>query len=112
MCVEPRPSHPQKGEFKDIYGLNVAVVPPNRPDQRKDSSDVVFSREKGKWDAVVKEIKSYNRRGRPILVGTSCACREDSPHCRGPAAVRGGVLRGGVPGLGLGTGGGAFPFSS
>ena len=61
----------EKGEFKDIYGLNVAVVPPNRPDARKDASDVVFAKSKGKWDAVVKEIKSYNRRGRPILVGVT-----------------------------------------
>jgi preprotein translocase subunit SecA len=61
----------EKGEFKDIYGLDVAVVPTNRPDIRQDSVDVVFATEAAKWKNVVREIRSYHRRGRPVLVGTT-----------------------------------------
>lgn len=67
----------EKGEFKDIYSLDVAVVPPNRPDQRIDSVDVVFGTQAGKWKNVVREIKSYNRRGRPILVGVDCIVNDN-----------------------------------
>lgn len=58
-------------EFKDIYGLEVVVVPPNRQVLRVDNDDVVFAREEGKWKAVVTEVKRMNKEGRPVLVGTT-----------------------------------------
>ena len=58
-------------EFKDIYGLDVTVVPPNRIIQRDDFDDVVFARLSGKWNAVVTEVKRMNKKGRPVLVGTT-----------------------------------------
>jgi len=60
----------EEREFRDIYGLDVVVVPTNRPMVRKDSSDIVFKSEKAKFEAVVDEIIAEHQKGRPILVGT------------------------------------------
>jgi preprotein translocase subunit SecA len=60
----------EEREFRDIYGLDVVVVPTNRPMIRKDFSDIVYKSEKAKFDAVVNEIIEEHRKGRPVLVGT------------------------------------------
>ncbi|HET9028929.1 MAG TPA: preprotein translocase subunit SecA [Candidatus Aquilonibacter sp.] len=60
----------EEREFRDIYGLDVVVVPTNRPMARKDSSDIVYKSEKAKFDAVVSEIIEEHKKGRPVLVGT------------------------------------------
>ena len=60
----------EEEEFGEIYELDVAVVPTNRPLARIDYADVVFRTEKEKWDAVVDEIRDCNERGQPALVGT------------------------------------------
>jgi preprotein translocase subunit SecA len=57
-------------EFHKIYKLDVSVVPTNRPIQRKDSDDVVYKNERGKFRAVVDEIVDCYQRGQPVLVGT------------------------------------------
>jgi len=57
-------------EFTKIYGLEVVVIPTNKPMIRADHPDVVFKTEKGKFDAVVKEIQELYAQGRPVLVGT------------------------------------------
>jgi preprotein translocase subunit SecA len=57
-------------EFHKIYDLEVVAVPTNRPMIRDDYADLVFSSQKGKWDAVVDEIVEEHERGRPVLVGT------------------------------------------
>ncbi|HVT07116.1 MAG TPA: DEAD/DEAH box helicase, partial [Polyangia bacterium] len=57
-------------EFHKIYKLDVNVVPTNRPIQRKDSHDVVYKNERGKFRAVVDEIEDCYKRGQPVLVGT------------------------------------------
>jgi len=57
-------------EFKKIYDLDVAVIPTNKPLQRKDHPDKVYKTEKEKFDAIAEEIKEYSAKGRPILVGT------------------------------------------
>ena len=46
-------------------------VPTNMPVQREDANDVVFSAIKGKWAAVLAEIKRMHKTGRPVLVGTT-----------------------------------------
>ncbi|GMH40256.1 hypothetical protein BSKO_08160 [Bryopsis sp. KO-2023] len=58
-------------EFQNIYDLNVSVVPTNKTSLRQDNPDVVFRVEGGKWAAVVTEIKRMNKKGRPVLVGTT-----------------------------------------
>ncbi len=60
----------EEREFRDIYGLDVVVVPTNMPMVRKDNSDIVYKSEKAKFDAVVDEIIEEHKKGRPVLVGT------------------------------------------
>ena len=60
----------EEREFRDIYGLDVVVVPTNMPMGRRDSSDIVFKSEKAKFEAVVAEIIEEYNKGRPVLVGT------------------------------------------
>jgi preprotein translocase subunit SecA len=57
-------------EFSKIYGLDVTVVPTNRPVVRRDLSDRIYSSERGKLQAVVSEIKNLHEKGQPVLVGT------------------------------------------
>ncbi|HZY97082.1 MAG TPA: preprotein translocase subunit SecA [Candidatus Cybelea sp.] len=60
----------EEREFRDIYGLDVVVVPTNMPMIRKDNSDIVYKSEKAKFDQVVSEIIEEHQKGRPVLVGT------------------------------------------
>ncbi|HEU4401457.1 MAG TPA: preprotein translocase subunit SecA [Candidatus Polarisedimenticolia bacterium] len=57
-------------EFDKIYGLEVMVVPPNRPLVRIENPDVVYRTEGEKFTAVVEEIEDLHRKGQPVLVGT------------------------------------------
>ena len=58
-------------EFQSIYGLEVTVIPTNRPTQRKDHPDQVFLNRTGKFNAVLEDIKDCASRGQPVLVGTT-----------------------------------------
>jgi len=60
----------EEREFRDIYGLDVVVIPTNKPMIRKDQSDIVYKTEKAKFGAVVDEIIAEHQKGRPVLVGT------------------------------------------
>src|SRR6202167_1599764 len=57
-------------EFKEIYGLDVVVIPTNQPMIRIDNHDVVYKTEDEKFDAVIEEIIDCHERGQPVLVGT------------------------------------------
>lgn len=57
-------------EFAHVYGLDVVVIPTNKPLIRYEYPDVIYRTEKEKWKAVVEEIKKEHQKGRPILVGT------------------------------------------
>ncbi|MGA7871535.1 MAG: hypothetical protein WCA22_11620, partial [Candidatus Binatus sp.] len=57
-------------EFKEIYGLEVVVIPTNMPMIRIDNHDVVYKTEDEKFDAVIEEISDCHERGQPVLVGT------------------------------------------
>jgi preprotein translocase subunit SecA len=61
----------EAGEFWDIYKLDVVVIPTNRPVIRADREDLVYKTKREKYNAVIDEIISLNRQGRPILVGTT-----------------------------------------
>ncbi len=65
-------------EFKEIYGLDVVVIPTHKPMRRKDHPDLVYKTKKEKWQAVINIIKQEHAKGRPILVGTVSI--EDSEH--------------------------------
>ncbi|WP_457636068.1 preprotein translocase subunit SecA [Persephonella sp.] len=58
-------------EFKEIYGLDVLVIPTNKPVIRKDFPDLVYKTKKEKFEAALKEIEELHKLGRPILVGTA-----------------------------------------
>ncbi|HEV2115070.1 MAG TPA: preprotein translocase subunit SecA [Terriglobales bacterium] len=58
-------------EFEKIYGLNVIVIPTNRPLLRKENSDVVYRTTREKYFAAADEIQKLNANGQPILVGTT-----------------------------------------
>ncbi|MBI3017043.1 MAG: preprotein translocase subunit SecA [Deltaproteobacteria bacterium] len=57
-------------EFKKIYNLDVAVIPTNKPMIRTDHADVIYKTEKGKFHAVIDEIKALYEKKIPVLVGT------------------------------------------
>lgn len=60
----------EEEELRKIYGLDVYVIPTNRPMQRQDLPDVVYKSEEGKYRAVVEEIVNRHKTGQPVLVGT------------------------------------------
>ena len=60
----------EENEFREIYGLDVIVIPTHKPIARKDNADLVFSTEMGKFKAVADEIARVNEIGQPVLVGT------------------------------------------
>ncbi len=57
-------------EFAKIYNLDVIVIPTNRPMIRIDHSDMIYKTEKGKFEAVIRDIEDCHKRGQPVLVGT------------------------------------------
>jgi preprotein translocase subunit SecA len=61
----------EAGELWDIYELDVVVIPTNRPIQRKDDNDLVYKTKREKLNAVIEEITDLNKKGRPVLVGTT-----------------------------------------
>ncbi|MBX7124800.1 MAG: preprotein translocase subunit SecA [Cyclobacteriaceae bacterium] len=61
----------EAGEFWDIYKLDVVVIPTNKPAVRKDIDDLVFKTIREKFNAVVEEIVTLTKEGRPVLVGTT-----------------------------------------
>ncbi len=60
----------EENEFREIYGLDVIVIPTHEPIARIDNADVVYKTEKGKFKAIVDEIVERHEKGQPMLVGT------------------------------------------
>ena len=58
-------------EFYDIYKLNVISTPTNRKMLRKDYNDQIFRTEKEKYNAITNKIIECNKKGQPVLVGTT-----------------------------------------
>ena len=58
-------------EFKQIYGLDVVVVPTNVTPQRIDENDLVYLTKEEKYDAIIQDVRNELERNRPILVGTA-----------------------------------------
>ncbi|MES2212731.1 MAG: preprotein translocase subunit SecA, partial [Pseudomonadota bacterium] len=57
-------------EFQEIYGLEVAVIPTNKPCLRADHGDVIYLTESEKYEAILTDIQERHKKGQPILVGT------------------------------------------
>ena len=60
----------EEKEFRDIYGMDVVVIPTNKPVARIDLDDAVYMTKKEKYRAVVDEIERAHAKGQPVLVGT------------------------------------------
>ncbi|MBZ0155689.1 MAG: preprotein translocase subunit SecA [Alphaproteobacteria bacterium] len=58
-------------EFAQIYNLEVVVIPTNRPLIRPDYPDMVYKSQQAKFRAVINEIEECNKKGQPVLVGTT-----------------------------------------
>jgi len=58
-------------EFYKVYGLDVVVVPTNKPVSRVDYNDLIFQSESGKFQAVTRKVKELSTKGQPVLVGTA-----------------------------------------
>lgn len=61
----------EENEFREIYNLDVIVIPTNKPVQRIDQSDMVYKNTAGKYKAIVEEIVKSHEKGQPVLVGTA-----------------------------------------
>ena len=60
----------EASEFADTYGLEVLIIPTNRPIQRIDDQDVLYRTEREKFQAIVDDIAEASKKGQPMLVGT------------------------------------------
>ena len=60
----------EEEEFRNIYGMDVMVVPTNLPIVRKDHADLIFKTMEAKFKAVANEITELHQKGQPVLVGT------------------------------------------
>jgi len=58
-------------ELYKVYKLEVTQIPTHRPMVRRDDPDLVYRTEQGKWSAVIEDVKERNRRGQPVLIGTT-----------------------------------------
>ena len=58
-------------EFHQIYGLDVVVIPTNKPMIRDDANDLIYLTTEEKFKAIVEDIKEFRDKGAPILVGTA-----------------------------------------
>ncbi|MDC1068676.1 preprotein translocase subunit SecA [Candidatus Kapabacteria bacterium] len=61
----------EAAEFEKIYGLEVVVVPTNRPIVRDDQNDVLYQTRKEKYQAIIEKTKEFLEEGRAVLIGTA-----------------------------------------
>lgn len=71
LCGMTGTAKTEETEFRGIYGLDVVVIPPNKPSQRIDENDAVFPTKKGKFKAILEDIEECYKAGQPVLVGTT-----------------------------------------
>ncbi|MGM7702903.1 preprotein translocase subunit SecA [Pseudalkalibacillus sp. Hm43] len=60
----------EEEEFRNIYNMDVIVIPTNRPIARLDNPDHIYKTQEGKFRAVVNDVAERHRKGQPVLVGT------------------------------------------
>ncbi|MCB2289163.1 preprotein translocase subunit SecA [Clostridium sp. CS001] len=60
----------EENEFREIYGLDVLVIPTNKPLARLDNPDLIYKTVKGKYKAIIDEIVETHKNKQPVLVGT------------------------------------------
>ncbi|MGX1832125.1 preprotein translocase subunit SecA [Paenibacillus taichungensis] len=77
ICGMTATAHTSAMEFEDIYALQVVRIPPNQPNIRIDHKHRIYTHKEAKYKALVQEISSVHREGRPILIGTSSVEESD-----------------------------------
>ena len=77
LCGMTATAQSAEQEFRKFYGLEIAVIPTNRPCIRVDYPDKLFITKTQKDKALINEIVNVHRTGRPLLVGT-CSVKESS----------------------------------
>ena len=60
----------EEDEFRDIYNMDVVVIPTNKPVSRDDQQDAVYATERGKYKSIVDKVVEAHATGQPVLVGT------------------------------------------
>jgi preprotein translocase subunit SecA len=68
----------EAAEFHDIYGLDVVVIPTNKPIARIDEEDLIYKTEREKFKAICEEIEASHKAGQPVLVGTTSVEKSDA----------------------------------
>ncbi|MEK7630189.1 MAG: preprotein translocase subunit SecA [Patescibacteria group bacterium] len=58
-------------EFHKVYNLDVQSIPSNRPMVREDHSDAIYKTKQAKYEAIVEAVKEKNKKGQPVLLGTT-----------------------------------------
>lgn len=58
-------------EFHQVYKLDVVEIPPNKPLARIDQPDRIYKTERGKFNALIKQVKQLHKKGQPVLIGTA-----------------------------------------
>ena len=61
----------EESEFRDIYNMDVVVIPTNKPIARQDLQDAVYATERGKYKSIVDMVEAAHKTGQPVLVGTT-----------------------------------------
>ena len=61
----------ESAEFQEIYELDVIEIPTNKPMVRNDEEDVLYKTEVAKYKAIIEQILECNKKGQPVLVGTT-----------------------------------------
>ncbi len=67
----------EEDEFRNIYKLEVIVVPTNRPVQREDKPDVIYKTKRAKYKAVANEVEELHKKGQPVLIGTTSVVQSE-----------------------------------
>ncbi len=70
LCGMTGTAKTSEEEFRKVYDLKVAIIPTHRNIKRVDHNDLIFQTEKGKWQAIAKEVKVRHEKGQPVLIGT------------------------------------------
>lgn len=60
----------EEDEFRSIYGMDVVIIPTNKPMIREDKPDIIYRTEDGKFEAVADKVTELYQTGEPVLVGT------------------------------------------
>jgi preprotein translocase subunit SecA len=80
LCGMTGTADTESREFKEIYNLDVVVIPTNKSMIRIDRQDLIFKTHKEKVNAIVNEIKARYEKGQPVLVGTTSVEKSEELH--------------------------------